>query len=176
MFATASQQRRWSRNFRGVIDAFKTYYQAGVIELVLDIQNVEAGSSISLDDQPDLRNIEQSYLATGGGFWVALDAHGQVVGTIGLLVKPGRIGIMKKFFVAAPFRGADKRCASRLFDTLLDYAKACGLTTIVLDTPSRATRSHGFYRRHGFRRIEPSELPVVYDYPDRDSFLFRLDI
>ena len=67
-------------------------------------------------------------------------------------------------------------CASRLFDALLACASAQGIETIVLDTPSVATRSHAFYERMGFTRISAAELPVQYDYADRNSLLYLLDL
>jgi len=46
----------------------------------------------------------------------------------------------------------------------------------VLDTPSAATRSHGFYRSVGFVQIERSELPMRYDFPERDTLFFALAV
>jgi predicted N-acetyltransferase YhbS len=86
------------------------------------------------------------------------------------------VAVLKKFFVSAAWRGAGKRCASRLFETLIEHATRSGIRTIVLDTPSVATRSHRFYERQGFRQITASEMPVRYAYPDRNSLLFRLDL
>ena len=157
-----------------VVTPFTAAHQQEVIDLILHIQNVESQLAISLDDQPDLRDIEQSYLSAGGGFWVALDEREKVVGTIGLLVKTTEVAVLKKFFVAADWRGAGKHCASRLYASLIAFARSRGLTTILLDTPSSSTRSHAFYRRQGFEEIARNELPVKYDYPDRGSLLFRL--
>jgi hypothetical protein len=39
-----------------------------------------------------------------------------------------------------------------------------------------ATRSHAFYKANGFREIPQAEVPVKYDYPDRNSLFFRLDL
>ncbi|GAB2890907.1 GNAT family N-acetyltransferase [Paraburkholderia jirisanensis] len=158
------------------IVAWQRTHDAQAVGLILHIQNVEAKLAIALEDQPDLLDIERNYVATGGGFWVALDAHGNVIGTIGLQLKTAQIAVMKKFFVAAAWRGAGKGCASRLFDALRAHAERRGITTIVLDTPSVSTRSHQFYKRQGFRQITAAELPVRYDYPERDSLLFRLDL
>jgi GNAT superfamily N-acetyltransferase len=153
---------------------YRSIYQTEVVDLILEIQNVEFNLGISLDDQSDLLDIDAYYTGSGGGFWLAVDATGQVVGTIGLQLKSG-IGIMKKFFVPKAYRGADTGCATMLFDTLLNHATSRGVATIVLDTPAAATRSHMFYQRHGFREIERHDLPITYDYPDRNSIFFRLD-
>jgi len=151
-------------------------YQAQVIDLILHVQNVENSVNISLEEQPDLLDIDGCYRASGGRFWVALNRAGTVVGTIGLQQKTESIGVLKKFFVYAAYRGREANSASKLFDALLAFSLRQGLHTIVLDTPSIATRSHAFYKKMGFRQISEAELPVQYDYPDRNSLFFRLDI
>ena len=159
-------------------------HQDQVVALILHVQNVEAGIGLTLEEQPDLLAIDVEYAGTGGGFWVAVTSSGQVVGTIGLLVKAGRDGtpwgVMKKFFVRADHRGraADggPGVGARLYDTLIAHAREVGLSGVVLDTPAVAARSHAFYTRAGFRQIAREELPLDYHYPDRDSRLFRLDL
>jgi GNAT superfamily N-acetyltransferase len=143
-----------------------------VADLVLSIQNGEAGLGLTIDDQPDLLRIAKDY--RDGGFWVALDSREAIVGSIGLLVY-GRTGVLKKFFVTRIYRGSGGP-AIGLLNVLLTRARRLELTDIVLDTPSVATRSHGFYERNGFRRGTAADLPVAYAYPDRDSILYRLQL
>ena len=140
-----------------------------IADLILSIQNGEAGLSLSVEDQPDLLDIAGTYC--DGGFWIAVDDWEAIVGTIGLLAYGG-IGVLKKFFVAAPYRGRGGP-AFGLLDHLLHRARELGMTDIVLDTPAVATRSHAFYARNDFKRAHLDELPAGYIYPDRDSLLFR---
>ena len=159
-------------------------HQGQVVALVLQVQNVEYGVGLSLEEQPDLLAIDAEYAGTGGGFWVAVAPAGQVVGTLGLQVKSGHDGapwgVMKKFFVRPDYRGraADggPGVGARLYAELLTHARSAGLRGVVLDTPAVAERSHAFYARAGFRQIAREELPLAYDYPDRDSRLLRLDL
>jgi uncharacterized protein (DUF302 family)/GNAT superfamily N-acetyltransferase len=143
-----------------------------VAALVLGIQDDEAGLNLTIDDQPDLLDIAGAYRE--GGFWVAVDTNERIVGTIGLL-HYGRTGVLKKLFVAAPYRGQGGP-AEALLATLLDHARRLGLTDIVLDTPAVAARSHAFYERHGFRPGTAEDLPLGYNYPDRQSRVFRLQL
>jgi N-acetylglutamate synthase-like GNAT family acetyltransferase len=149
--------------------------RAAVIDLVLRIQNDEYAVGLSLADQPDLVGLTDSYARGGGAFWVA-EVDGAVVGCIGLMALDARVGVLKKFFVEAGHRGAAAGVAAGLYEALIRRAMALGLRTLILDTPSVATRSHTFYRKAGFRQIDKSELPVPYAYPDRNSLLFRLDL
>ncbi|QBE61861.1 GNAT family N-acetyltransferase [Pseudoduganella lutea] len=155
---------------------YREELKAQVIDLILHIQNVEAGVGISAQEQPDILAIQSSYLDQGGGFWVALDESGQVAGTIGLQREDAITAVLKKFFVRADHRGTPEGPAIRLYAELLAFASGAGIRTIVLDTPAVATRSHAFYERAGFRKIDKADLPVAYDYPDRGSLLFRLDL
>ncbi len=158
------------------VDIFNPTMQQQVIDTILYVQNVEFNVGISLEDQPDLLDIETHYVSPGGQFWVALTPDARVVGTVGLQAKPGGIGILKKLFVLADYRGKQSQCAAKLFSALIAFARASGMHTLVLDTPSVATRSHAFYKANGFREIAQAELPVRYDYPDRNSLFFRLDL
>ena len=158
-----------------MILSYSEQYRNEVVDLVLNIQNVEYGIGLSLDEQPDLLAIEKEYVHPGGGFWLALSQAGDVVGTIGLQVSDGH-GIMKKFFVRPEHRGQSRGVAAALYSRMLEHARAAGLRSIILDTPSVAERSHAFYRKAGFREITREELPFAYDYPDRKSLLFKLDL
>lgn len=149
--------------------------QAAVVELVLRIQNDEYRVGLSLADQPDLLDIDASYGGGGGAFWVA-EVDGAIVGCVGLMALTPEVGVLKKFFVEAAFRGRASGVADGLYRALLDFAIAQGFQAVILDTPSVATRSHAFYRKAGFRQITAAELPVPYRYPDRDSLLFLLSL
>ncbi len=152
------------REYRGGRDA-------EIAALILSIQNDEAGLDLTIDEQPDLRDVAASYAE--GGFWIAVDGD-RIVGTIGLLDLNGR-GVLKKFFVEASYRGRSGP-ARAMFESLLNRASDLDLIDIVLDTPAIASRSHSFYMRWGFTPITAAELPLGYQYPDRNSRLFRLQL
>lgn len=158
------------------IREYRENYKNQIIALILYIQNFDTNVSLSLEDQPDLNDIENCYLKNGGGFWVAVDDGGDVIGTLGL-VRKDKYGVLKKFFVASAYRGREKGISAKLFERLLEHARKCGLEQIVLDSPAACHRAHGFYRKMGFGRVVREELPVQYDYADRDSYFFlkRLD-
>lgn len=145
-----------------------------VIAPILDIQNNEAGINLSLAEQPDLSDITGAYMAGGGNFWVAVDAGGQVIGTLALMMLGDGWAVLKKFFVRSDYRSHGVGLA--LYEVLLDHASRHRVRHIILDTPSVAVKSHAFYERAGFRRIDKTCLPVRYEYPDRDSLLYRLDL
>jgi GNAT superfamily N-acetyltransferase len=142
-----------------------------ITAMVLAIQNGEYGLDLTVADQPDLADIPRAYAE--GGFWIAIGADDVVIGSIGLLRYGARQGVLKKFFVPALHRGASGP-ASALDGQLIRFAREQGIEEIFLDTPSAATRSHGFYRRTGFEVIDRGGLAEGYRFPDRDSLILRL--
>ena len=78
-----------------LIETYNERYRHEIIELILNIQNKEAKINLSLNEQPDLLNITESYCDNGGQFWVAL-SDDKVVGTIGLMMKDKHCAILKK--------------------------------------------------------------------------------
>lgn len=144
-----------------------------VIALVLHCQNDGTRPCMTLADQPDLLHIREKYIDGGGNFWVAKE-NGKVAGCIGLMLFDGGIGILKKFFVYEPYRGAPHYLGRRLYETLLAFAKERGTAKLILDTPKNTDRAHRFYEKAGFQKIEEDQLPFRYDSPCDDSDYFGL--
>lgn len=152
---------------------YREKYKQQIIDLILYIQNAEAGIDLNIKEQPDLMNIPLYYEKNGGKFWLAVD-NDTVIGTIGLMNYGNGNGVLKKFFVKSDWR--NKRIGLALYQTFLKEVQTGGYRQIILDTPSVAKASHHFYQRAGFVRISKNELPFHYEYPDRKSLLYLLKI
>ncbi|MNY29254.1 acetyltransferase [compost metagenome] len=159
-----------------MITVYDDSYKEEVIKLILHVQNVEYEVGISLKEQPDILDIYSNYINDGGNFWIALNDNGEVVGSIGLQKKNKEVAVLKKFFVYKDYRGKEFGTGKKLYEALLNFAKKQGFSKIILDTPSKATRSHGFYKKVGFKEIDKEDLPIKYDYPDRNSIIFLLEL
>jgi acetyltransferase, GNAT family len=155
------------------IITYREEYKQQIINLILHIQNDEAGIALSLDEQPDLKNIPEYYQKNGGQFFIAIEGR-ELIGTIAIMNYGNNNAVLKKFFVRSDFRG--KGIGRALYCELLEYARDMGFERIVLDTPAVAQASHRFYEKSGFERIKKSELPFKYEYPDRDSYLYLLNL
>lgn len=153
------------------IIAYRGGHDGEIATLILTVQRVDVGLDIPIEEQPELLDIRHAY--RDGGFWIAV-VGGEIVGTIGMM-RYGANGILKKLFVRHDHRGPGG-ISQGLYDEAVGWAAAHGLDAVFLDTPSLATRSHAFYRRRGFRVVARAELPAGYDFPDRDSLIFRLDM
>jgi N-acetylglutamate synthase-like GNAT family acetyltransferase len=150
------------------IDRYRGGRDREIADFVLPIQNDEAGIGLTLDDQPDLMDIVLAYAT--GGFWIAV-SDDRVIGCIGLLGF-GRKGVLNKLFVAASYRGRHGP-AGALLRAVLDRAGELGFGSIVLDTPSAATRSHSFYAKFGFIPVELEQFPSGLFLPRPKQFAFR---
>jgi len=151
------------------IKTYKKKYTKDVTNLILDIQNNESKVNLALEDQPDLIDIEASYIKNGGNFWVAIDKNNTIIGTLGLL-KIGSCAVLKKFFISKLHRG--QGVSEQLFDNFLNHCKQNKIKTIILDTPYVCKRAQGFYIKSGFKQIQKTKLPIQYPHPDRDSIYF----
>lgn len=82
---------------------------------------------------------------------------------------------IKKFYIYIENRGNELSFGQELFDVIFEYAWQQGATTIFLDTPSITKRSLHFLEKYGLISITKQDLPIRYNYPDRNSLFHRLD-
>ena len=155
------------------IERYKDDYRQEMIDMILSIQNDENHLGFTLEEQPDMGDVESAFFAGGGMFWMAFEGT-ELVGTLGLAKKNEKVGVLKKFFIRKDKRGSG--LSIELYDRLIAFAKEEKLSKIILDTPSILPRAHRFYERAGFRRITKEDLPVHYEFPDRDCYLYMLDL
>jgi N-acetylglutamate synthase-like GNAT family acetyltransferase len=144
------------------IAPFAPRHAEAVAALILPIQRSEFGIPITLDDQPDLRDVPGVYQRGAGNFWVALDDD-VVVGTIGVIDIGNGRGVIRKMFVRAEQRGGTPSVAQRLLDTLVAWCLARDLRALSLGTTAPMRAAHRFYERNGFHEITPTALPA--DFP-----------
>jgi N-acetylglutamate synthase-like GNAT family acetyltransferase len=140
---------------------FDPIHAEAVPALILPIQQQEFGIPITLDAQPDLKDIPAFYQRGKGNFWVALD-RGEVVGTIALLDIGNGQGALRKMFVAAAHRGPEQGVARELLETLVAWSRDRGVREVILGTTDMFAAAHRFYEKNGFGRIEPADLPAAF--------------
>jgi N-acetylglutamate synthase-like GNAT family acetyltransferase len=140
------------------IVSFSPKHADGVVAVILPIQQSEFAIPITLDTQPDLRDIPGFYQHGDGNFWVALDDR-KVVGTVALLDIGYKQAALRKMFVSATHRGPEHGVSKRLLDTLLAWCLARGVREVYLGTTAKYLAAHRFYEKNGFREITRAELP-----------------
>ena len=147
--------------------------QAGVLDVILPIQQEEFAIPITAEDQPDLLAITDFYQTGTGGFWVA-KAAGRVVGTIGLKDIGNRQAALRKMFVATHYRGSPPGTAGKLLTTVLTAAESRGIATIFLGTTDKFVGAHRFYEKNGFTEIKRQELPDTFPLMAVDTKFYAI--
>jgi N-acetylglutamate synthase-like GNAT family acetyltransferase len=154
---------------------FQPRFQHAVASVIVSIQREEFGIDITLEDQPDLQDIQNFYLHGSGNFWLAV-FEDKVIGTIALLDIGGKQGALRKMFVKAPFRGAHYGVAKRLLTALLEQCKEKDVNEIFLGTTEKFIAAHRFYEKNGFHRIEKPDLPYKFPIMAVDTKFYWCDV
>lgn len=143
-----------------IISLDNTYCEA-IINLILPIQQIEFNVPVTLEDQPDLLDIETNYHQTGGGFWGIVERN-QLAGTIALIHIGDGAGTIRKMFVRQAFRGKELGIAQRLLETLITFSRENGITDLYLGTVDKLHAAIRFYERNGFVAIRKENLPAAF--------------
>ena len=157
------------------IQPLSTEHSEQAVGLILPIQQIEFGVPVTIQEQPDLFDIDRVYTQSGGGFWGALK-DGELIGTIALIHVGHNAGIIRKMFVKKEYRGRELGIAQALFQTLLDHSQTRGISDLYLGTVERLKAACRFYERNGFKRIKVEDLPGYFLRMQVDDTFYHLSI
>lgn len=145
------------------------------IDLILNIQQKEFNVAITLEDQPDLLEINNFYYQSGGCFFGAF-IDNKLVGTIALVKFSNDAGAIRKMFVKKEFRGKELKIAQSLLDTLISYSKENNINHLYLGTISILEAALRFYERNNFTRIDKDSLPKTFPLMSADNVFCHLTL
>ncbi len=154
------------------VQPYSPEHASNVVSVILPIQQLEFGVPITLDAQPDLKDIPGHYQTNAGNFWVAVDGA-TVVGTIGLLDIGNRQAALRKMFVAASHRGPVHGVAKRLLDELMAWAALHGFAEVFLGTTDKFLAAQRFYEKNDFAELPKASLPATFPVMAVDSKFYR---
>lgn len=157
------------------IKTINNIYSESVIDLILNIQQKEFNVPITIEDQPDLKQIEEFYFASGGGFWGAF-INGELVGTIALVKFAENAAAIRKMFVKKEFRGKEHNIAQKLLEILIVYCNQNGIEEVYLGTVSILKAALRFYERNHFKIIDKELLPAKFPLMNADNIFCFLDL
>lgn len=152
---------------------YEARHARGIVDLIGPIQQGEFGLAITIEQQPDLTDIDAYYRQGAGNFWVAQTSRGRVVGSIALKDIGHGQAALRKMFVDADHRGAAQGVAQGLLDTLFAWARDHGLQEVYLGTTEAFRAAHRFYEKNGFRAIAREHLPAGFPLMDVDTRFYR---
>ena len=146
-----------------------------VIDLILPIQQIEFNVPVTIDDQPDLHDIETNYQKLGGNFWGA-KIDGTLVGTIALINTGNNAGALRKMFVKREFRGKQYGIAHALLETTITFCRESNIADVYLGTVDILKAAHRFYEKNGFNHIGASDLPAYFPRMAADNRFYHLHL
>ncbi len=134
---------------------FDEKYRDDMIFMVLEAKNA-LGRVPGLN--PDLLDIQGSYLNKGDMFWLALDENDRVIGCIGYSSMEGTSEIrLHRLYVKYSLKR--QGIGSALLSTAEQYAKARGKTEASVHLGGREYwESRLFYPKHGYAEDTPDYL------------------
>lgn len=150
-------------------------YSDQIIDLILSIQQKEFGLTITINQQPDLLDLETNYHQGGGNFWGAF-LGGKLIGTIAMINCGHNSACIRKMFVKKEYRGKDPGTAQQLLNTLLQYCSQKEITDIYLGTVHQLKAAHRFYERNGFTPLAVADLPPYFPLMTTDNMFYQLHL
>lgn len=160
---------------RIIVKPYSEEFQAGIVDLILTIQQKEYNIPITKNDQPDLFQIDRFYQNGTGNFWVALHQE-RVVGTIALLDIGNHQIALRKMFVEQNYRGKTFQTANHLLNTALEWAKEKSIEEIFLGTTLQFVAAHRFYEKNGFVSVPVGELPANFPVMAVDKKFYKYTV
>jgi putative acetyltransferase len=109
----------------------------------------------------DLKDLEESYLGSGGIFEVLEDRDGNLLGTYGLFRLTNETCELRKMYFVAEIRGIG--LGRRVLERAVDHALRLGYQSIVLETISVLKDAIRLYTRFGFVPMETEHVSARVD-------------
>lgn len=157
------------------IKSIQNEYEKEIVDLILNIQQKEFNVPITLEDQPDLQDIENFYFKPGGIFLGAF-IDDKLVGTIALVKFNTEAGAIRKMFVKKEFRGKEFQIAQQLLEKLITYSKENGLKNLYLGTVTLLQAALRFYEKNDFITIPQEALPSDFPLMKPDNVFCQLTL
>lgn len=129
------------------IRPFKSTDQEEVTSLINGIMTEEFEEEQEAYPSDDLENIRKHYGANGEVFLVAQDGK-QIVGTIGIKKEDKRIALLRRLFVAKPYR--KKKVGQKLINQAIRFCVDGGYGEMVFKATSRMKAARQICQKTGF--------------------------
>jgi putative acetyltransferase len=109
----------------------------------------------------DLKDLEESYLRSGGIFELLVDRRGNLLGTYGLFRLDDETCELRKMYFVPEIRGLG--LGRSVLERAVDHARRLGFRKIVLETISVLKDAIRLYTRFGFVPIAGAEISARVD-------------
>jgi N-acetylglutamate synthase-like GNAT family acetyltransferase len=155
-----------------IIKEYEDSFEQAVIDVILPIQTEEFSIPITIDQQPDLKNVRSFYCKGKGNFWIALHNE-EVIGTVALIDIGNNEVALRKMFVKKEFRGKEFAVAQQLMNIVFDWCTERKVQSIYLGTIEPFKAAQKFYEKNGFENVNVETLPESFPRMAVDNIFYR---
>ena len=117
----------------------------------------------------DIKDIEHSYFARGGTFYVLEEKNGSIIGAYGLYSVDRQTCELRKMYLYSSYRG--KGLGKLLLEDALSKARQIGFKRMTLETASVLKEAISLYKSYGFVEYQPEHLSSRCD----QAFILELE-
>ena len=135
------------------IKIFEEKYRDDMIFMILEAKNA-LGRIPHLNE--DLLDVVSNYISTGNMFWIAINDHDRVIGSIGTKIVSQNEMWLKRLFVKSTIKR--QGIGKELYKKAEEFAIQKGIHTIYTRFSSDYVEAQKFYPAMGFVEIEPYEM------------------
>ena len=135
------------------VKLFEEKYRDDMIFMILEAKNA-LGRIPHLNE--DLLDVVSNYISTGNMFWIAINDHDRVIGSIGTKIVSQNEMWLKRLFVKSTIKR--QGIGKDLYKKAEEFAIQKGIHTIYTRFSSDYVEAQKFYPAMGFVEIEPYEM------------------
>ena len=128
----------------------------GIAQLVFAVLREYSLKPAPESTDADLKDIERSYIKSGGAFLVLEAKDGSIVGAYGLYRIDRATCELRKMYLQKSFRG--RGLGKLLMEDALANARRMGFKKVTLETASVLTEAISLYKSYGFVEYQPDHL------------------
>ena len=122
--------------------------EAEIVRLIGQIMDGEFQEDKAAFPMIDLEALKDSYNRLGEAFFVA-DDGGKVVGTVGIKREDDRVALLRRIFVAPPYR--KRKIGLQLLNRAIAFCEEVGYQELIFKTTSRMANAIELIRKRGFQ-------------------------
>lgn len=122
--------------------------EKAVANLISSVMSAEFKEIAHAYPMEDVECVEKAYGNIGDAFFVAVDDHHKVVGTVAIKKEDNRVALLRRLFVAPTHR--NQQIGKKLLDRALEFCREAGYQEIVFKTTSKMSGAIQLCKKNGF--------------------------
>ncbi len=122
--------------------------EKAVLELITNVMSKEFQEVANAYPMEDVERISTAYGEIGDAFFVAVNDHSKVVGTVAIKKEDDRIALLRRLFVAPTHRNL--KIGKKLIEHAIHFCREAGYGEMVFKTTSKMSGAIQLCMKNGF--------------------------